>query len=224
MTVQSESVTNMTATTFVCNYLYNCQQENGTKVGLILALLLTKSLASILESGNIVFHSIMKDNKLVRMRKYLFRHALSQDMAFYDSKTAAEIKSSINPTPVIDIISWEVPYILTDILNVLFVVYHMMQINSQLTVISIFFIVLCQVIQYPIQKVQPIVNFYCGSGKYFNFSLNHFSSVLVNVASHLIQKYELLTKLDEKLKTLMRQAQDDSINMITTVKFFRDSF
>ena len=46
----------------------------------------------------------------------------------------------------------------------------------------------------------------------------------VNVASHLIQKYELLTKLDEKLKTLMRQAQDDSINMITTVKFFRDSF
>ena len=90
------------------------------------------------------------------MRKYLFRHALSQDMGFVDSKTVSEIKFAIDPAPVVDVISWEVPYLMNDVLNVIFVVHHMGQINYQLTLISIFFIIFCQVVLSPIEKVRNI--------------------------------------------------------------------
>ena len=107
----------------------------------------------MLHTANILFHNILKDNKLVKLRKYLFRHALSQDMGFFDSKTVGEIRSAINPNKIMDVISWQIPYMVNDVLNLIFVVYHMQHINQQLTLISIFFIILCQIGLHPIEKV-----------------------------------------------------------------------
>ena len=144
---------NLTATAFICSHLYDCQQENGGKIALILTLLLIKLMAFFFESGNVFFHSVLRDMKKVSLKKYLFRHALSQDMTLIDSKTSHEMRNAMNPDPIIDIISWKIPYLLTDVLTMVFVVYHMANINNRLTLISIFFIVLTQIMQYPLEKV-----------------------------------------------------------------------
>ena len=127
--------------------------ENGGKIVLILTLLLIKLMAFFFESGNVFFHSVLRDMKKVSLKKYLFRHALSQDMTLIDSKTSHEMRNAMNPDPIIDIISWKIPYLLTDVLTMVFVVYHMTNINNRLTLISIFFIVLTQIMQYPLEKV-----------------------------------------------------------------------
>ena len=58
-------------------------------------------------SGNIFMHSILKENRLarlvnnvdqdsniseIRMKADLFRHTLSQEMAFFDSRTVGDIQ------------------------------------------------------------------------------------------------------------------------------------
>ena len=72
------------------------------------SLLLTKLCSSLLYSGNIFMHSILKENRLarlvnnnvdqdsniseIRMKADLFRHTLSQEMAFFDSRTVGDIQ------------------------------------------------------------------------------------------------------------------------------------
>ena len=88
------------------------------------------------------------------MKKYLFQHVLSQEMAFFDSKTVSEIKSAMNPEDLISLICLEVPLLLADILNLVFIVSHLLYINIHLTIISIVFIILSRLIRHPIEKVK----------------------------------------------------------------------
>ena len=75
-------------------------------------------------------------------------------MAFFDSKTVSEIKSAMDPEDLISLICWEVPLLLADILNLVFIVSHLLYINIHLTIISIVFIILARLIRHPIEKVK----------------------------------------------------------------------
>ena len=153
VTVNPESGSNLTATVLLCQTFSDCQQENGRKFALILSLLLTKLLAALFSSGSLFFRSILFDQKKTKMKKYLFKHVLSQEMGFFDSKTVSEIKSAMNPEAIIRLICLEVPVLVAEVLNLVFIVSHIISINYQLTIISIGFIILGRLIRYPIEKV-----------------------------------------------------------------------
>ena len=74
---------------------------------------------------------------------------------------------------------------MAEILNLVFILSHIISINFHLTIISLGFIILGRLLRYPIEK-----------------------------------EYTVVFKLDEKLRTMQRQAEDDSLNMISTVKYF----
>ena len=141
-------------TAIICQTFYDCEQRNGRKIALILALLLTKLIAALFSSGNFFFRSILFDQKKTKMKKFLFQHVLSQEMGFFDSKTVSEIKSAMNPDAIIRLICLEVPVMVSDILNLVFIVSHMIYINHHLTFISIGFIILSRLIRHPIEKVK----------------------------------------------------------------------
>ena len=81
--------------------------DNQVVSEIFCSLLLTKLCSSLLYSGNIFMHSILKEGRLarlvsnfdqdsniseLRMKADLFRHTLSQEMAFFDSRTVGDIQ------------------------------------------------------------------------------------------------------------------------------------
>ena len=151
---ETEGGSNLTATVIICHTFYDCQQENGGKIALILALLLTKLIAALFSSGSFFFRSILFDQKKTKMKKYLFQHVLSQEMGFFDSKTVSEIKSAMNPDEIIRLICLEVPLLVSDILNLVFILSNIIYINHHLTFISIAFIIFGRLIRHPVEKVK----------------------------------------------------------------------
>ena len=115
---------------------------------------MTKLLSSLLYSGNIFIHSIVKETRLVKMREELFSHTLSQEMAFFDSRTVGDIQSAMNPVVIIDIIAWKVPYLIGNIFKFIVFVFYMVRINVALTVLSILFMALFRIILRPIDLVR----------------------------------------------------------------------
>ena len=89
------------------------------------------------------------------MKKFLFKHALSQEMSFYDEKTVGDIKSAMDPMAIVDIISWRVPFIVAETFKLLFIIINMIQMNWQLTVSSLAFLFIFKLLLYPIEKVIP---------------------------------------------------------------------
>ena len=87
------------------------------------------------------------------MKKFLFKHALSQEMSFYDEKTVGDIKSAMDPMAIVDIISWRVPFIVAETFKLLFIIINMIQMNWQLTVSSLAFLFIFKLLLYPIEKV-----------------------------------------------------------------------
>ena len=145
----------------LCN-VYGCQDVEDARKILIFSLLVTKLLSSLLYSGNIFIHSILKEKRLVRMREDLFSHTLHQEMAFFDSRTVGDIQSAMNPVVIIDIIAWKVPYLLGNIFKFIVFVFYMIQINVALTALSILFMIFFRVILRPIDLVSTFLYFWRG--------------------------------------------------------------
>ena len=158
-TVNAVTIKDLALPGFVCNNLYGCESEDDARKVLILSLLVTKLLSSLLYSGNIFFHSILKETRLVKMRRNLFCHTLSQEMAFFDSRTVGDIQSAMDPVVIIDIIAWKVPYLLGNIFKFIVFVFYMVRINVALTVLSILFMTLFRIILRPIDLVRYYQSF-----------------------------------------------------------------
>ena len=152
-TINTESIKVLALPSFVCN-IYGCESEEDSRKILILSLLVTKLLSSLLYSGNIFIHSIVKETRLVKMREELFSHTLSQEMAFFDSRTVGDIQSAMNPVVIIDIIAWKVPYLIGNIFKFIVFVFYMVRINVALAVLSILFMALFRIILRPIDLVR----------------------------------------------------------------------
>ena len=153
-TINNDSIKGLALPSFVCTNVYGCESEADARKVLILSLLITKLSSALLYSGNIFFHSILKETRLVKMRENLFSHTLSQEMAFFDSRTVGDIQSAMNPVVIIDIIAWKVPYLLGSIFKFIVFVFYMIRINVALTILSILFMVVFRIILRPIDSVR----------------------------------------------------------------------
>ena len=97
-----------------------------------------------------------------RMRADLFRHTLSQEMAFFDSRTVGDIQviwnifgfqllhavflqSAMNPMVIVDIISWKIPYIIGHLFKFAVFIFYMLKINVSLTILSLVLMVIFRV-------------------------------------------------------------------------------
>ena len=74
-------------------------------------------------------------------------------MNFYDEKTVGDIKSAMDPIAIVDIMSWRVPEFLADIFKLFFIIHYMIQMNWQLTVLSLAFLGIFKLLLYPIDQV-----------------------------------------------------------------------
>ena len=139
---------------FICDqFQFNCKDGKSLKIMLILSLLFTKLLQNILYAGNIFVHSIFKEARLAQKKKSLFQHTLGQEMGFFDTRTVGDIKSSMNPTAIIDIIAWRTPYLIADVFRLFFMFFYMIQMNKELTFLSLGFMIIFRLIIWPIEKV-----------------------------------------------------------------------
>ena len=136
--------------------MVNCDSNKMVKLVLVMSLLVAKLSAHIFYGANIFFHSIFKDSRLTNSKKDLFQHTLQQEMGFFDTRTVADIKSSMDPISIIDIIAWQVPYLIADVLKLFIVFYYMMTMNFPLTVLSLSFMVIFRLIIRPIEKVSHL--------------------------------------------------------------------
>ena len=111
---------------FICDHLYKCDDGRSSKIVLILCLLVTKLVQNVLYALNIFVHSVFKESRLTERKKSLFQHTLRQEMGFFDTRTVGDIKSSMNPTAIIDIIAWRTPYLIADVFRLFFMFFYMM--------------------------------------------------------------------------------------------------
>ena len=137
----------------ICDTLVSCDKGNGTSNALIISLLVAKLVACLFQSGNLFFHSILKESRLVSMRKSLFKHTLKQEMAFFDERTPEDIRASMDPTVILDIIAWKIPYFVAEIFKVIFVLYYMFQLSWQLSLFSLVFLGFFNLLTLPTYKV-----------------------------------------------------------------------
>ena len=147
---EKNSAVNLTFPSIICDNFYDCDQEKGVTTVLLISLLITRLLSSLLYAGNIFFHSILKESRLSAQKKSLFNHTLKQEMDFFDERTVGDIKSAMDPTVILDVIAWEVPYFLSDIFKVIIILCYLVQMNWQLSIILMISMGVLKLIEYPI--------------------------------------------------------------------------
>ena len=147
----------MTLPNLICDKYGNCDSSKGITSALVISLLITKLASTMMYAGNIFLHSILKESRrLPKMKKFLFKHALDQEMSFFDEKTVGDIKSAMDPMAIVDIISWRVPSLIAEICKLLFIIYNMILMNWQLTVSSLTILGIFKLALYPVEKVMSV--------------------------------------------------------------------
>ena len=139
---------------FICDYFYKCEDGRSSTIVLILCLLFTKLLENLLYALNIVVHSVFKESRQVEKKKSMFQHILSQEMGFFDTRTMGDILSSMDPTAIDDIMTQMIQDLLADVIRLFFMLFYMIQMNKELTILSLCFMVAFRLIIWPIEKVK----------------------------------------------------------------------
>ena len=155
MTENQDDARNLTLPNFICDHACDCDEDKGFRNVLIMSLLGTQIIAFFLNTANIYTHSILKEAlRLPKMKKDLFNHTLRQEMDFFDQKTEGDIRSAMNPLVIVDIIAWRFPYFISNVFKLFIVLGYMLQMNWQLTLISLTFMIIFKLLNWPLEKVR----------------------------------------------------------------------
>ena len=152
-------------TNFYCGHLANCSSTparatSAAKEALIFGLLAINLLKNFLYVWNVWVHQNACDKKNSAMRARCFAHLLTLDQAFFDTKSMSEIRGSMNCEAINNLISWNVPYLLTRIFKLLFSFYFMFSISTPMACIAVFSMV---VIKYGL--LEPLAHHELNVGK-----------------------------------------------------------
>lgn len=126
---------------------------NQNKKALILGYFLVMILKSFLYVTNVYFHHLACDKKNSKMRADCFKKVLSLDQAFFDTKSMAEIRGSMQVESINNTITWNIPYLLARMIKLMIAAYFMVSISLELAFIAIASTIAVQVLVLtPLQK------------------------------------------------------------------------
>ena len=104
---------------------------------LICAYLFLNLLKTALYVSNVYVHSTVCDAKNAAMRSRSFKHVLSLDQSFFDVRALGDIRSAMCCEAVNNLVSWNVPYLITRVAKLLFSVAFMFAIDYRLGAIAV---------------------------------------------------------------------------------------
>ena len=125
-----------------CSILIDCSNTEGSRRAMIISFMLVKVLQNIFYVSNVYLHHNACDAKNHQLRIKAFNKVLTLDQSFFDTRSMAEIRGSMNVHSINNMISWNIPYLLCRVLKLVMVVYFMVNINATLAAISCFSMVM----------------------------------------------------------------------------------
>jgi ABC-type multidrug transport system fused ATPase/permease subunit len=103
---------------------------------MLLAFTLVKMLQNALYVANVYIHHNACDSKNHQLRTDAFRRVLSLDQAFFDTHSLSEIRSSMKVHSLNNMISWNIPYLISRTLKLAMLVRFMARIDVRMTALS----------------------------------------------------------------------------------------
>ena len=127
----------------VCQYILGGASVSVVRTSILLSYSLVKVLESLFDALNIYLHHNACVSKTHYLKMKSFSHVLSLDQSFFDLHTISHIKSSMDSKGLNDLITWNIPYILSLSLKMIMTLYFMFGINFKLASLTttIFFVI-----------------------------------------------------------------------------------
>ena len=117
-----------------CDYLVKC--DGGSSIdyykALIIGFVILKVMERLLYVMNVWFHHNACDKKNYAMRMKAFEHVLSLDQAYFDTHSAAAIRGSMNVHSINNLITWNIPYLITLTLQLFMTGVYMLRVDYRL--------------------------------------------------------------------------------------------
>ena len=116
----------------VCYYIIDCQDSKIMDYckALILAFVVLKVTERLFNVVNVWFHHNACDRKNKIMRMKAFQHVLTLDQAYFDNHSASAIRGSMNAHAINNLITWNIPYLVTLNLQFFMTAIYMLRIGK----------------------------------------------------------------------------------------------
>lgn len=118
-----------------CSHLVNCESSYTNSV--LVSYVLVKLLEKLLYVANVWVHHNACDYKNHQLRVKAFNHVLSQDTAFFDTHGTSEIRGAMNVHTLNNLMTWNIPYLVTLALKLVLVAYFMLSLDLTLGLLAI---------------------------------------------------------------------------------------
>ena len=124
---------------YTCDYLVDCAPGGG--VSPPQAIIITFMLVAVCERlayvTNVWIHHRACHSKNFALKVRAFEHVLSLDQAYYDTHSTSEIRGGMNVHALNNLITWNIPYLVTLGLNFVMTAVFMCHINLKLGCICV---------------------------------------------------------------------------------------
>ena len=117
-----------------CEHIVNC--DDGSTIeyykGLIVGFVILKLTERFLYVLNVWFHHNACDRKNHVMRMKAFEHVLTLDQAYFDTHSTSAIRGSMNVHSINNLITWNIPYLITLTLQLFMTGVYMLRVDYRL--------------------------------------------------------------------------------------------
>ena len=107
------------------------------RTAMIAAYMGVAGLGQLAYVVQVYFHHVACDAKNLKLRSKAFGHIVDLDQSYFDIKSAAEIKGAMNVHAISNLITWNIPYIVTLFLKLIMCAYYLCNINVELGLLCV---------------------------------------------------------------------------------------
>jgi ABC-type multidrug transport system fused ATPase/permease subunit len=132
---------------------------SSAKIGLVLGFLATKVLERVFYVTQVFIHHNAVENRNMEMKMNAFKHVLSLDQAFFDTRSTSDIRDSMDADGMNSLITWNMPYMITLSLRLVMASIFMLRINFVMGCCAIMAVLASRyLVIEPIQKREKLVH------------------------------------------------------------------
>eukprot|EP00638_Chattonella_subsalsa_P023160 CAMPEP_0117872886 /NCGR_PEP_ID=MMETSP0950-20121206/11363_1 /TAXON_ID=44440 /ORGANISM="Chattonella subsalsa, Strain CCMP2191" /LENGTH=568 /DNA_ID=CAMNT_0005725771 /DNA_START=243 /DNA_END=1949 /DNA_ORIENTATION=+ len=206
-------------TSGICEHVLKCDGSiSDSRKALILGWVIVKVLESLFYVLNVFIHHNACDAKNHELKTNSFNHVLSLDQSFFDTKTVSEIRSSMNAHSLNNLITWNIPYIVTLSLKLVMILYFLFSINMRLAAITLGFLVLIKV------GILDPMSWYETNVHKIQRKLDTMNNQIVSEAFDMISPIKLFSKENHHISQHndSQQRYMKNINTVVTLRCIRE--
>ena len=117
------------------------KDQNYEKKAIILGYLVVMVTKTLFYVSNVYIHNMACEKNNSNMDIESLKKVMSLDQTFFDTISTSELRNNMNVRPINDTITWNIPYLLSNILKLITACYFMISISPKLGILSILFTV-----------------------------------------------------------------------------------